>query len=204
VADTTPPVVDVPPSGKGTAPPVMLAETQLALAWNLRGDSAEPSFVGEAQRLLGLALPQQPNTSVADGECALLWLGPRSWLYLAGRGAARHDFDTTRHAVNAARGALFDVSASYVGWTVSGSSAARVLNRSCPLDLHPRLFPPGRCAQSMLGHVNALFYKPGQDPRLLVLVARSFAADAWSDLCTAAAADGYGVGPGTSFGSTGP
>jgi sarcosine oxidase subunit gamma len=131
----------------------------------------------------------------------VLWLGARSWLFVGGPGAARADFDVARVALNDADGALFDLSASHAAWTVAGAAALRVLNRSCPLDLHARAFPPGRCAQSLLGHINALFYRPDERAAFIVVVARSLAADAWRALRAAAATDGYRVAPAVPFGS---
>lgn len=172
--------------------PVALAVLALAAAWNLRGNPAESSFVATAERVFGLPLPLRPGASASSkpGESsahsdalgdALLALGPTAWLYV-GRDAARGDFDDARKAVDAAGGALFDVSASYVAWSVTGPEAAPALNRGCPLDLHPREFPAGHCAQSVLGHVNALFWRPDEAPAFVVLVPRSYAADAWRDL----------------------
>jgi sarcosine oxidase, subunit gamma len=187
-------------AGRSTAPhadaeatALTLGEVRLALAWNVRGNPDDPAFVAATERLLGLRLPRQPGTSAQANDSALLWLGPRSWLLLAATGSAWNGVDITRDALNAAGGALFDVSASYVGWKVAGSAAARVLNRSCPLDLSARAFSAGQCAQSVLGHITALFYRPDESPAFTVLVARSFAADAWSSLCASAATDGYEV-----------
>jgi sarcosine oxidase subunit gamma len=179
---------------------VTLAEVPLTLAWNVRGDPAQPAFVAEAGRLLGLPLPLQPNTSARGGGTALLWLGPKSWLFVAGRSVARNEFDDTRKALNGAGAALFDVSASYVAWSVSGAAAACVLNRGCPLDLHPSAFPAGHCAQSMLGHITALFYRPDESPAFIVMVTRSFANDAWRDLrASAANGDGNGLASGAAL-----
>lgn len=175
---------------------VTFAALELPLAWNVRGNSTQPSFVAEAERLLGIPLPLQPNTSASAGERALLWLGPASWLLLGATGLTTNDFETTRVALNAARGALFDVSSSYVGWSVSGDAAASVLNKSCPLDLHPSAFQPGCCAQSLLGHITALFYRPDDRPAFNVLVARSFGEDAWSGLCASAGITSAGIAAG--------
>src|SRR5262245_47629894 len=106
--------------GSGCVPdaqaPVTLADVELGLAWNVRGDPADPRFVAEAQRLLALSMPLHPGTSTRGDGVALLWLGPTSWLYVTGPGRARTDFDGARQTLNQAGGALFDVSASYVGW----------------------------------------------------------------------------------------
>ena len=165
---------------------VTLAEVPLALAWNVRGDRSRPLFVAAASGVFGMSLPLQPNRSARNADTALLWLGPTSWLFTAGPGAAPHDFDAARNVLSAAGGALFDVSASYVAWSVSGAAASRALNRSCPLDLHSGAFPAGHCAQSLLGHVNALLYRPDERPIFVVMVARSLAVDAWDELSATA------------------
>jgi len=179
-------------NSKGDAS-IALAEAPLTRVWNLRGDPSRTAFVAEAERLLGIALPLAANTSTRHlNVVEMLWTGPRAWLLVGGAGWTPPDLDGVRRALNAVNGALFDVSASYVAWSVAGPAAASVLNRCCPLDLHPRVFPAGHCAQSLLGHIGALFYRPDDDSRFIVWVARSFAADAWTQLSVAAMADGYG------------
>jgi sarcosine oxidase, subunit gamma len=172
---------------------VTLGELSFGLAWDVRGNPAQSSFVSEAERLLGVQLPLQPNTSAHRAGNTVLSLGPRAWLLVAGPASSPKRFNVTRLALNAVGGALFDVSASYVGWVIAGAAVARVLNRSCPLDFHPSLFPAGRCAQSVLGHINALFYRVDERPAFIVMVARSLAVDAWRDLCASAQTDGYSV-----------
>jgi len=179
--------------GGAAVPPITLGEISCAVAWNIRGDAAQSSFAGEAERLLGAPLPLEPNRGVRHAGKTLLWLGPRSWLFAGGTILPDHDFDATRIALNAAGGALFDVSASYVAWMIAGEGAVRVLNRGCPLDLHPSAFRVGQCAQSALGHINALLYKSDARPAFIVMVARSLAVDAWRDLCASATTDGYRI-----------
>jgi sarcosine oxidase subunit gamma len=174
-------------SGEG---PITLGDIPLTLAWNVRGNCAEPRFVEAANRLLGLAVPVQPNTSTRANGAVLLWMGPTSWMFVASAGSARPPFDDVRRAINDVGGALFDVSSSYVAWNVAGPAAGRVLNRGCPLDFHPDAFPAGHCAQSVLGHVTALFHRPDESCSFSVFVARSFARDAWEFLRAAAMTEG--------------
>lgn len=190
-------VTDPRDAGDVTAA-VTLGPVTFAVAWNVKGDLRNPAFAAEAARALALPLPVEPMTSACGDGATLLWLGPRTWLYVSNAASRQDAFDTTRRAINAAGGALFDVSASYVGWRLAGAPAVRVLNRACPLDLHPRSFAPGQCAQSVLGHVNALFYRPGESS-FIVMVARSFAGDAWHTLCEAATSDGYRVADASAF-----
>lgn len=177
------------------------AETRIVRAWNLRGHPGGRAFVAEAERLFGLPLPLQPNTSTSGAAGAMLWLGPRSWLWVAGSDAMPQEFDPARRALNAAGAALFDLSASHAAWTISGPAVARVLNRGCPLDFHPRAFPAGHCAQSVFGHINALFYRPDERPAFVVMVARSFAEDARDGLWSAATPEGPTVAPASVFGA---
>lgn len=200
-------MADADPSGQetslhdaaGASPSLVIAELALNVAWNLRGDPARSALVPACAGALALALPQTPNTSTCGENKALLWLGPRSWLFVGAPGTAPDDFDATREALRAVGAALFDVSASYVAWSLTGSNAAAVLNAGCPLDLHPRALPAGACAQSLLGHVGALVYRPDDAERFVVMVPRSYSADAWHDLRTWAGSGGYRIGATQSF-----
>jgi sarcosine oxidase subunit gamma len=183
----------------GASPSLVIAEVTLGVAWNVRGDPARSALAPACAGAFALALPQTPNTSTRGEKKALLWLGPRSWLFVGAPGAAPDDFDATREALRAVGAALFDVSASYVAWSLTGSNGAAVVNAGCPLDLHPRAFPAGACAQSLLGHVGALVYRPDDAERFVVMVPRSYSADAWHDLRTWAESAGYRMGSAQPF-----
>lgn len=181
----------------GAASEVTLAETTIAAAWNVQGDPARAPFLAQVQRLFDVALPLVPNTTTRGVAWTALWLGPRSWLLVARAESAMaprlEAFTTPRDALNEVGGALFDLSASRVAFLVGGKHAATVLAKGCPLDFHPRAFPVGQCAQSVLGRVNALIYRPDATPAFSVMVARSFARDVWQALCLSAAQYGYDV-----------
>lgn len=87
--------------------------------------------------------PMQPNTATGDA----FWLGPDEWLVLGGR---EQDFPEAWAAV--------DVSANRVCLELSGEDAADVLARGCALDLHPSVFPPGNCAQTLLARAQVILY----------------------------------------------
>ena len=187
------------PGHFGPAPAgVTLAETAFAAAWNIQGDPARAPFANEARRLFGVALPSVPNTTVRRAALTALWLGPTSWLLVATDASALTAFAAQKDAVNAAGGALFDVTASSLAWTVGGPRAATVLAKQCPLDFHLRAFAEGTCAQSVLGHVNALFYRRDLSS-FTVVIARSYARGVWRTLCQSAAQYGYDVVPAQPF-----
>ena len=178
---------------------VTLAETTIAGAWNVQGDPGRPELLAAAGRTFGLALPTTPNTTTRTETLTALWLGPASWLVVASDASALADVDEARDALGIAGGALFDVTASRVAWTIAGGQAASVLAKGCPLDFHQRAFAEGTCAQSVFARINALFYRRAAAPVFTLLVARSFARDAWRALCLSAASCGYDVLPPRSF-----
>jgi sarcosine oxidase subunit gamma len=173
---------------------IFLSEAMIATAWNVQGSSADSSPLrAEVQRIAGVALPGAANTTSQGVGVVALWLGPQSWLLVAADADPLGNFAGARDALNAAGGALFDVSASRVAYVVDGPRALDVLAAGCPLDFDPRLFGAGQCRQSLYGRVPALFYRQAATPACTVLVARSFARDTWHSLCTTAAPYGYTV-----------
>ena len=172
---------------------VTFAEVAVACAWNVQGKPEHAPFDYQVQAQFGVALPVAANATARSERLTALWLGPTSWLLVCG-GSPLSDIDAKRDALNAAGGALFDVTDARVAWTISGPRSATVLAKSCPLDFHLRAFASGTCAQSLFGHVNALYARDADD-RFTLFVARSFARDVWRGLCESAAQYGYEVGP---------
>jgi len=171
---------------------VTLAETILGTVWNVQGDASRPPFSTEAPRLLGIALPGAPNTALRQHASVALWLGPTSWLLVGGTAAGLGDFAAKRAALEAAGGALFDVTASCTAWTIAGARAESVLAGGSPLDFGLPAFPERACAQSTFGGVNTLFYRP-RAASFALIVARGHARAVWRSLCAAAAPVGYRV-----------
>jgi sarcosine oxidase subunit gamma len=171
---------------------ITLTEMPMATAWNVQGDASRAAFTDEVARQFSIVLPTVPNTTVRSDALTAFWLGPRSWLLVAeAPGSLLAHFIEKRNALNAARGALFDLSVSRVAYQVHGACASDVLATGCPLDLHPRIFRAGDCAQSVFGRVNALLYKSDEAPTFVIMVARSFARDVWRELGLSAAQHGY-------------
>lgn len=190
--------------GVATTTLLSLQEVMIAAAWNLQGDPTKPLFFEQVQMIFGISLPTTPNTTRAVKLLRAFWLGPTSWLLVAGGPlSVAHPltgFAAKRDAINAAGGALFDVSSSRVAWKIAGARASTLLASGCPLDFHSRAFANGTCAQSLFGHVGALVCR-GADDDFTLLVARSFACDVWSTLCAASAQHGYNVRAPVPFGS---
>jgi sarcosine oxidase, subunit gamma len=177
---------------------VTLAETTFATVWNVQGDAELFLLAETARRLFGVLLPTAPNTIARTDALAAMWIGPTSWLLVAAEASTLTDFAGKRAALNDVRGALFDITASCLAWTVSGPQAATVLAKGCPLDFDPRAFAEGTCAQSLFGHVNTLFYRRDATTFTLI-VGRSYARSIWRTLCVSAAQYGYDVLPPAAF-----
>ena len=103
--------------------------------------------------------PLAPNTVEGDA----LWLGTDEWLVLGGR---EQDYADMPAAV--------DVSANRVCLELTGEGAADVLARGCALDLHASVFPPGRCAQTLVARAQVILYRT-EEHAFRLLVRPSFA-----------------------------
>lgn len=190
------------PGRYGHAGPAQLSLQRAATGsvWNLQGSPENPAFTARVARLWGVGALPASHRVIASATHRFLWIGPRSWLIFSlnsqihGVATAGPSFSDCRDMLNAADGALFDVSASRVGWTVRGHRAMDLLASGCPLDLHKNVFAPDSCAQSHFGHVPALYHRQ-VDGDFTVYVARSFAEDVWAAICASAAQYGYVVLP---------
>ena len=154
---------------------VRLAELPFLAQVNLRLDPK--GAAADAVRLaLGLSLPLEPNTVVRAGELTVLWLGPDEWLVVGPPGTQRDVEQRIRAAAGDEHIAVTDVSAQRTTLLVSGARARELLAHGCPLDLHPRAFGPGRCAQTTLARAQVVLVsrdEPGAG--FWVLVRSSFA-----------------------------
>ncbi|MFI6625221.1 sarcosine oxidase subunit gamma [Streptomyces sp. NPDC050528] len=154
---------------------IRLAELPFLAQVNLRLDpkGAAADAVGLA---LGLSLPVEPNTVVRSGELTVLWLGPDEWLVVGPPDTQRDVEQRIRAAAGDEHIAVTDVSAQRTTLLVSGARARDLLAHGCALDLHPRAFGAGRCAQTMLARAQVVLVardEPGSG--FWVLVRSSFA-----------------------------
>jgi sarcosine oxidase subunit gamma len=161
------------------------ARTGLTLV-DLRGDPQNPEFLASAQAALGCVLPLQPNTSAAGADCSVLWLGPDAWLVVAERRGKINERVPIEH------GFLTDVSHGRAAWRMGGAHALDLLAKGVSLDLHPRVFLPGHCAQTSLAHVGVLLHLRETNNADLYC-ARSYAQHLWHWLTEAAGEYGYEV-----------
>lgn len=169
------------PGGAG----VWLAERRFLAKLNLRGDANDQGFMNAVASVLDGFHPRViPNTAVRIQRFDLLWLGPDEWLVVAADGAETALESWLANAVAPHGGTVTDVSESRTTVVVTGPNARDVLAKGCPLDLHPRAFAAGTCAQSIVAKVGAIIHRTdsgaaGEHARFELHVLRSFADYLW-------------------------
>ena len=120
------------------------------------------------------SLPTEPNTVAGDATRAALWLGPDEWLVVGPTGS-----EPELEGEFAAAGAtVIDVSANRTTLELRGLRARELLEFGCQIDLDPRVFGPGRCAQTLLARANVLIWFVSDEPEPVyrLFVRPSFAA----------------------------
>ncbi|EPD62265.1 MULTISPECIES: sarcosine oxidase subunit gamma [Streptomyces] len=154
---------------------IRLAEVPFLAQVNVRLDAkgAAADAVGLA---LGLQLPLEPDTVVRAGELTAVWLGPDEWLVVGPPGSRAAVETRIREAAGDETVSVTDVSAQRTTLLVAGPRARDLLAHGCSLDLHPRVFGPGRCAQTTLARTQVVLVAR-DEPRagFWVLVRSSFA-----------------------------
>jgi sarcosine oxidase subunit gamma len=163
---------------------VRLGERQDLGKIDLRGDPHDRAFMAVVGRVLDLLLPTEPCTSAAKAQIGALWLGPDEWLVTCPGSDVAGLVDSLREALAEVHAAVTDVTDGRVAFRVAGPSARAVLAKGTPLDLHPRAFPPGNGAGSLLAKAAVLIHLLEDDaqrgPLFDVYVARSFAHYLWT------------------------
>jgi sarcosine oxidase, subunit gamma len=153
--------------------------------------AAEVPFLGQVGLRVStevsgnLALPREPNTVLAAGDRAALWLGPDEWLITGAPGSAPAIAAELAAALAGVASSIVDVSANRAVLDLSGPAALDVLARGCPLDLHPRSWWAGLCAQTILGKTQVILDQRVNATRIYV---RPSFANYLVDWLTAAAA----------------
>jgi sarcosine oxidase subunit gamma len=152
---------------------VTLAEVPFLTQLNLRLDPTSPAADAVAAEL-GVALPTRPG-SAGTGGVTVLWLGPDEWLVVGAPGTEGELEARLRSALSGAHSSIVDVSAQRTTLLLGGPGARDLLALGCALDLHPRSFGTGDCAQTMLARAQVALV--GREAgEFWLLVRASFAA----------------------------
>jgi sarcosine oxidase, subunit gamma len=125
--------------------------------------------------LAGVPLPLQPNRVASMRELRTLWLGPDEWLVTAPERIAPDLYGRLSRALADRHATVTDLSASRAVIEISGADARTLLEKGCGLDLHPRAFGPGQCAQTVFAKLPVIIDQLSPAPAYRLFVRRSAA-----------------------------
>ncbi|MCG0283553.1 sarcosine oxidase subunit gamma [Streptomyces sp. PSAA01] len=152
---------------------VALTEWPFGTMVNLRVDPASEAAV-RIEKSLGAPLPRQCGHTTASDAHTVLWLGPDEWLVLSQADGTAVVAELGA-ALGADPGSVVDVSANRTTLELSGPAARQVLEKGCPLDLHPRAFGPGHAVSTTVGPVAVLLWQVDGAPTYRLFPRSSFA-----------------------------
>ncbi len=158
---------------------IAVRERAIRAVFDVRGNPGDAAFAAAVTRATGMALPA-PNTFRAADERLIAWLGPDEFLVIDDRDDGDALERALRDRLAGVRSAVTATGSGYARLVVSGANAREFLARGCPLDLHPRAFGPGRCAQTHLAKAQVLLLMRDAAPVFEALVRRSYAGYLWS------------------------
>ena len=145
---------------------------------NLRGDTRDAAFMQRGAKRDRLPAAGEAEHVARGNGYDMLWLGPDEWLV---RSATAHDAARTAplqaklgDGVEGVFASAVDIGSGYTVLEISGTRTRDVLARGCPLDLHPKLFGEGQCAQSHYFKASMTLLPTGADS-FEIVVRRSFA-----------------------------
>ena len=139
---------------------VALAETAYAGMVSVRVDPAS-SAAARVAAVLGAPLPAACGEVTSAGGHHALWLGPDEWLVVTDSDAVALA-DQLEAAMGPESGLVLDVSANRTILQLTGPRARGVLEKGCPVDLHPRAFGSGRAVSTTLARVPVLLWQTGE------------------------------------------
>lgn len=158
-------------------PSLQLTERQLVGHLNLRG-TPDASFLHQVSGVIGLELPTDPNTCIESNGITALWLSPDEWLLITPDKLLVDVVNALNAALLGQHFAVTDISSAQTQIRVCGPLAAELLAKGTPIDLHPRVFAVGLCAQTVLAKAGVTLFKLEQ-ASFEVIVRRSFADYLW-------------------------
>lgn len=142
---------------------------------NLRGKSNNTGVHSACLKVLGCEPPVEANTVIDSGDNRIYWLGPDEWLIVTPTDQQTGLEKDLRAALKTVFSSVVDNSSGLTMIEIRGDNAAQLLASDCPLDLHPRAFKAGQCAQTRLAKAGMIVAPMRQEAGFEVIVRRSFA-----------------------------
>ncbi len=140
---------------------VRVSEWRFTTMVSLRVDPTSDA-ADALEGVLGTTLPRSSGEVTSHGQHSVLWLGPDEWLVVS-QMSADALVPALQESVAGAHAAVVDVSANRTVLELRGASARAVLQKGCPLDLHPRAFGPGQAVSTTLARIPLVLWQVGPD-----------------------------------------
>ena len=161
---------------EATSGALSIREVPFLTQINLRVDPGDETAIQQLAEALGLDLPRTPNSVATTRDLRGLWLGPNEWLIVAAADQAKAIEEAWRGAMVGSTASIVDVSANRTVLLVQGERARELLAHGIAIDLHPRVFAPGRCAQALLAQAQVFIERRSDDNAFDVYVRASYAS----------------------------
>jgi sarcosine oxidase subunit gamma len=110
------------------------------------------------EEVLGALLPDRHGLVTAGSGRSVIWLAPDEFLVITDE-APTESVAALQEALENGPGSVVDLSANRTTFELAGPSARAVLEKACPLDLHPRTFKEGPAVNTNIGHVPVILWK---------------------------------------------
>ncbi len=153
-----------------------LREVPFLAQVDLRAGPDDQDLLADIAKAIGFELPIEPNAVNGVVDHHALWLGPDEWLVVGPPGTEVDLVRILRSALGDRFGAVVDVSAARTTLELTGPHARSLLEFGCSVDLDPRAFPPGSCAQTLVARAQVILQQVDAAPTYRLYVRPSFAA----------------------------
>jgi sarcosine oxidase subunit gamma len=130
---------------------------------------------GRIETRLGVSLPSACGGVTTGDGVSVLWLSPDEFLVVSDEQQPAPLTTALVETLQGEPGSATDLSANRTTFELSGPTAREVLEKGCPLDLHPRTFELGTAYLTLIGSVPVILWRVTD--QLYRIVPRSSFAD---------------------------
>ncbi|MBT3438167.1 MAG: sarcosine oxidase subunit gamma [Oceanospirillaceae bacterium] len=152
---------------------VVMKEDKFRGQLNLRGNPQDAAFTSAVEKVLGVALPMAPSSSVRNGDTVVYWLCPNEWLLIVASGTQGQVEADLRSAMDGQHIAVTDISSGQTLVNLSGTGVAELMQKSTVYDCHDSNFPVGKVVQTTFAKTGTTMCKL-EDGSYDLVIRRSF------------------------------
>ena len=131
---------------------------------NLRGEPNNKDFMKDVVIILNTLLPIEVNTSVANNDLKIIWLGPNEWLIQFNiENQFQNIFSKLQSTLNPQDTAVTDVTENRTIINVKGNNLYKLLAKFMVINLHEVLKKESSVAQTIFTKVPILIVRNHKD-----------------------------------------